>query len=244
MNSYQGFEVWNKSIDFVPVKQFGHQHNTTRDKSWATQLIAQLNNTCTHCIDQQGKCSIMLTGGRSASQLYKAWSQYLYRTKQPTDIQFYFGDERCVSPDHAESNYRMVMTDLFPNEPPTGMSLHRMEAEAEDLYVASGAYSQQLPDKIDILLLSIGEDGHIASLFPQSTALYEHRKKVLSITGPKAPYQRLTITPKVIQSASHVFVMAIGEQKRAVYEKALQDPEDIDSLPARLVLNRNWIFGD
>ena len=186
----------------------------------------------------------MLTGGRSASQLYKAWSQHLYSTKQPTDIQFYFGDERCVAPDHTESNYRMVMADLFPNGIPAGMSLHRMEADAEDLQAVSDACSRQLPDEIDVLLLSIGEDGHVASLFPQSASLHEYNNKVIQITGPKAPHQRLTITPKVIKSAHHVFVMAIGEQKRAVYEKVLQDPEDIDSLPARLVLNRNWIFGD
>ena len=207
-------------------------------------LIDQLNMTLDHSIQQEGKCSIMLTGGRSASQLYKAWSSSLCSTKRPIDIRFYFGDERCVPSDHAESNYKMVMADLFPNGIPAGMKLYRMEVDAEDLRVASDAYSQRLPDELDVLLLSVGEDGHIASLFPQSAALHEHGKKVLLITGPKVPYQRLTITPKVIKSARHVFVMAIGEQKRVVYEKALQDPEDIDSLPARLVLNRNWFFGD
>jgi len=212
--------------------------------AWSIHLIKQLSQICNQTIRQQRKCSILLTGGRSASQLYKAWSQHLYSTKQLTDIQFYFGDERCVMPSHTESNYRMVMADLFPNGIPSGVSLYRMEAEAEDLEVASDTYSQQLPDEIDVLLLSIGEDGHISSLFPQSVSLHEHTKKVIPITGPKAPHQRLTITPKVIKGARHVFVMAIGEQKRAVYEKALQDPEDIDSLPARLVLNRNWIFGD
>ena len=215
-----------------------------RNQLWHTQLITQLNHMRNQSIDQQRKCSIMLTGGRSASQLYKVWSHHLYSKKQPTDIQFYFGDERCVTPDHAESNYRMVMADLFPKGIPGGISLHRMEAEAEDLQAASDTYSQQLPDEIDVLLLSVGEDGHIASLFPQSASLHEYTKKAIPITGPKAPHQRLTITPKVIRSARHVFVMAIGEQKRAVYEKALQDPKDIDSLPARLVLNRNWIFGD
>jgi len=214
------------------------------DQPWHTQLITQLKHTCNQIITQQRKCSIMLTGGRSASQLYKAWSRHLYSTKQSTDIQFYFGDERCVAPDHTESNYRMVMVDLFPNGIPAGMGLHRMDAGAEDLQVASDTYSQRLPNHIDVLLLSIGEDGHIASLFPQSASLHERSKEVIPITGPKAPHKRLTITPKVIKNARHVFVMAIGEQKRAVYEKALQDPKDIDSLPARLVLNKNWIFGD
>jgi len=212
--------------------------------SWISHFVNQLDVTITQNIEQKGKCSIMLTGGRCASLLYKEWSKYINDSQHQNRLEFYFGDERCVSPDHAESNYRMVMADLFPNEIPAGMSVHRMKAEGEDLQASLDAYSQRLPDEIDVLLLSVGEDGHIASLFPQSASLHEHSRQVIAITGPKAPYQRLTITPKVIQSASHVFVMAIGEQKRAVYEKALQDPEDIDSLPARLVLNRNWIFGD
>ena len=214
------------------------------NNSWIAHLINQIDVAVTQNIEQKGKCSIMLTGGRSASLLYKEWSKHLNAPKHLKNIEFYFSDERCVSPKHTESNYRMVMADLFPNGIPTGLSLHRMEAEMADLNEASDAYSKLLPDEQDVLLLSIGEDGHIASLFPQSSALLEQCKQVVPITGPKAPYQRLTITPKVIESACHVFVMAIGEQKKAVYEKALQDPEDIDSLPARLVLNRNWIFGD
>jgi len=214
----------------------------TLDPAWVTEMVTQLNNTCKHCVEKQGKCNIMLTGGRSASQLYKGWSQYLNGTKQLSNLQFYFGDERCVPPDHAESNYRMVLENLFPDGIPAEIVLYRMEAEAEDIYVASDAYSQLLPYELDVLLLSVGEDGHIASLFPQSEVLHEYCKQVIPVIGPKAPYQRLTITPKVIQSARHVFIMAIGEQKRAVYEKALHDPENIDSLPARLALNGRWIF--
>jgi len=209
--------------------------------AWIDPLLERLHLICNQRLEKKGKCNIMLTGGRSASQLYKEWSP---RLNDLNNLEFYFGDERCVTPNHAESNHRMVMADLFPNGIPAGMNLHRMEAEAADLNSASDAYSKLLPDELDVLLLSIGEDGHIASLFPQSSALHEHSKKVLPITGPKAPYQRLTITPQVIESARHVFVMAIGDQKKVVYEKALQDPNDIDSLPARLVLNRIWIFGD
>jgi 6-phosphogluconolactonase/glucosamine-6-phosphate isomerase/deaminase len=67
---------------------------------------------------------------------------------------------------------------------------------------------------------------------------------VLAILGPKPPYQRLTITPPVIRNARYIIVMALGQQKRAIYEQALRDPNDIDTLPARLVLNRTWIFGE
>ena len=100
----------------------------------------------------------------------------------------------------------------------------------------------QLPETIDFMLLSIGDDGHIASLFPNSPALFENERKVVPVIGPKAPYQRITITPSVIQSAKHVYVLALGDEKRRKYEEAILDREDISSIPARLVLDRTWIF--
>jgi 6-phosphogluconolactonase len=99
-----------------------------------------------------------------------------------------------------------------------------------------------LPDRLVLMLLSMGEDGHIASLFPHSAALKETNKRVLAILGPKPPYQRLTITPTVIRNARHVLVMALGQKKRAIYEEALRNPSDIDTLPARLVLDKTWIL--
>jgi len=74
--------------------------------------------------------------------------------------------------------------------------------------------------------------------------LHESTRAVVPIIGPKPPYKRLTITPKVIQCARHIFVLAIGEQKKIIYKKAMQIPDDVDSIPARLVLDKTWIIGD
>ena len=207
-------------------------------------MIYQIQPLIQSSIQRKGNCHVMLTGGRSAASLYAAWATSSPNPADWQGLHFYFGDERCVPPDHIESNYGMVIRKLFPTGVPQGAVMHRMEADASDQDVAADRYAALLPETIDILLLSVGEDGHIASLFPQSASLHEYAKKVIQITGPKAPYQRLTITPNVIKRARYVFVMAISEQKRAVYEKVLQDPGHIDSLPARLVLKRNWIFGD
>jgi 6-phosphogluconolactonase len=119
-----------------------------------------------------------------------------------------------------------------------------MESDSADKDGAADRYATDLPDRMDLLFLSMGEDGHIASLFPHSAALKETNKRVLAILGPKPPYQRLTITPPVIRNARHVLVMALGQQKRALYEEALRNPNAIDTLPARMVLDRTWIFGE
>jgi 6-phosphogluconolactonase len=97
---------------------------------------------------------------------------------------------------------------------------------------------------MDIILLSMGEDGHIASLFPCCPELHEASRKVVLVTDSRLTNRRLTITPPIIEKAHYVFIMALGNQKSAVYKAALSEPSNIDGIPARLVLNRTWIFGD
>lgn len=202
-----------------------------------SQFFAVLNER-----RETARKSVMLTGGRGAASLYQAWSAYENFSATAQDTHFYFGDERCVPPSHPDSNYLLALEILFAAGIPLNSHLHRMEADARNLDVAAARYATCLPAQIDVLLLSVGEDGHIASLFPHSAALKETERLVVPVVGPKPPHQRLTITPPVIASARHVFVLALGEAKRSVYEEALRDPADIDSIPARLVLDKTWIF--
>ena len=184
----------------------------------------------------------MLTGGRSAGLLYSQWSMNTSAIKCLRCMNLFIGDERCVSTKNHDSNYRMIRETLFRGQRIHSYNLHRLDAGAADLDLSARSYESILPESIDIMILSIGEDGHIASLFPDSPALLVTNRKVVPVVGPKAPFRRLTITPPVIQSAKQVYVLAIGEEKRRKYEEALQDPDDINSMPARLVLDRTWIF--
>jgi len=186
--------------------------------------------------------NLVLTGGRAAKLLYENIAKNSELFCDYENVCVYTTDERCVQPWHDENNFSMIKVSLFPRGLPKDITFHRMRAETEDLNAACDHYSALLPDSLDVLLLSMGEDGHIASLFPHSPALLETEGKVVPVTGPKAPYQRLTITPPVIQSAKQVYVLAIGDEKRCKYEEVLLDPEDISSIPARLVLDRTWIF--
>jgi 6-phosphogluconolactonase len=122
--------------------------------------------------------------------------------------------------------------------------IHRIEAESLDLPAECYRYESILPKSIDLLILSVGEDGHIASLFPHRNLVCEKFRKVIHVKGVNQHLDRITVTPLVIQRAHHVFVMAIGQEKRALYEAALLEPDNIDAIPARLVLDRTWIFGE
>jgi 6-phosphogluconolactonase len=211
--------------------------------TWPTIVASMIMTSIAQANRERGSCSVMLTGGRNAARLYEAWAA-LPEFDQLSNVYFYLGDERCVPPYHPESNYALVMQTIFQKGIPNGCLLFRMEADVVDRVSAAQYYESLLPDALDILLLSVGEDGHIASLFPGSPALQESQRLVTSVTCLKPPHQRLTITPPVIQKAREVMVLALGEQKRVVYEEALRVPSDIDVIPARLVLNRTWIFGE
>lgn len=207
-----------------------------------TDMAADAIQACiASCLRGTSRCALMLTGGRSAMQVYAAWVQHL-GFKNLAGVDFYFGDERCVPPDHPESNYGMAMRTLFAAGVPESCTVHRMEADSEDLEAAASGYAAALPERIDCLLLGVGEDGHIASLFPHSAALHENQRRVVAVTGPKSLRRRLTVTPPVIRLARSVFVLAAGESKAAVLAEAWRAPEAIDALPARMVLGANWLL--
>ena len=108
----------------------------------------------------------MLTGGSTAKKLYAYWNDTKFLEQRKVD--YYFGDERCVPPDHPDSNYCMVQQIIFPERAPKGCRIFRMDGEMHDHEKASKKYENLLPESIDILLLSVGSDGYIASLFPNS----------------------------------------------------------------------------
>jgi len=184
---------------------------------------------------------VMLTGGRSARLLYDKTNFFKHLFAEAQSCNIYFTDERCVEPNHNDSNAAMLSASLCGNDA-FNYSIYRMKGEAFELNDAAIKYSELLPNKLDFILLSMGEDGHIASLFPDSSALFDTERKVVPVIAPKAPFQRLTITPQVIKSAKQVYVLALGDEKKLKYEEALLDPDDISSIPARLVLDRTWIF--
>jgi 6-phosphogluconolactonase len=208
---------------------------------WERKAAELVHMQVEFVLRRRGQCNILLTGGTTAKRMYSAWSRQ-FDICLLRNVGFYFGDERCVPPDQPESNYGMAMGTLFGAGIPQGCVVHRMEAESDDLEAAADRYAAVLPESIDIVLLGVGEDGHIASLFPYSAALHENRRRVLPIIGPKQPYQRLTITPPVIFQAHSTVVLAAGSAKAAVLAEALRMQNNIDALPARLVISGTWLL--
>jgi len=108
------------------------------------------------------------------------------------------------------------------------------------LELAAALYDELLPESIDIMLLGVGDDGHIASLFPFSPLLYEKQHGCLPAVSPYPPYNRLTITPMIIKKAKNVFILAPGAIKSSLREVANEKVNDIDAMPVRIVGNGVW----
>lgn len=185
--------------------------------------------------------SVLLTGGRTAKKIYTIL-QREFPLSGLSGINFYVGDERCVPFSNIDSNYGMIKSTLFANGIPIGCHVFPMDIELESLDIAAKTYAGLLPQILDLVILSVGNDGHIASLFPGSRALLEEDLSVLCVTDPCGK-KRLTVTPKVIRNASEVVVLAHGVNKQHLFEEA-QIADSVIKFPASIARDSIWIIED
>jgi len=152
-------------------------------------------------------------------------------------VHLFWGDERCVPPDHPESNYRMVREALLRKIEFPPQNIHRMAGE-KDPDTAAAEYEQELRNffqttapapAFDLVLLGLGEDGHTASLFPGSTTLKETTRWVATAYVERLHAHRLSLTLPVINAAAQVSFLVAGEGKSPIVKALLGK----DSNPAR-----------
>ena len=196
---------------------------------------------------------IALSGGNTPRPVYTEFVRI--GRELPWDRVFFtFGDERCVPPDDAESNFRMARESLFVPGAVPGKSIARMRGEI-DPQIASQEYQDNL-DLLaaqrgeiiychDLILLGMGKDGHTASLFPDTAALEETTRKVVANYVPKLDSWRITFTFPLINQARHVCFLANATKNTAVLEEVLRGDQQY---PAARVEPANgdltWILGE
>jgi 6-phosphogluconolactonase len=207
-------------------------------EDWRYLATKEIRSAVDLSIIKNGKCTMMLTGGNTARILYRYWHEC--KTWDRYNIIFFIGDERCVPLSHPESNSGMVLRTLHP--PDGSAHLFDIGVKDNDYEKIANQYEEGLPESIDVLLLSVGEDGHIASLFPNSDALEETERKYVPIRSKKYPEKRITITPRVIKAAKSVFLLVIGEKKGKIMSQMIGSKGGVDALPVELAINRTWIF--
>ncbi|MCB1232484.1 MAG: 6-phosphogluconolactonase [Verrucomicrobiae bacterium] len=192
---------------------------------------------------------LSLCGGSTPRSIYAALAER--KDIDWTRVLLTFGDERCVPPDHADSNYRMVKESLLdPGEVPSA-SVMRMAGEM-DPEEAAARYDGQLKKLAqlageerfvhDLVLLGMGDDGHTASLFPETTALEEMERNAVANFVPKFDSWRLTLTYPLINAAKEVAFLVNGEKKRPIVNEVLAggSPYPAEQVKASKV---TWLLG-
>jgi 6-phosphogluconolactonase len=195
-------------------------------------------------IDEHDRFDWLLAGGGTPRRTYEVLAAaYGDARGLWTRTHVYWGDERCVAPDHPDSNYAMARQSLLDHLPIPAEQVHRVAAELSDPWMAADQYEAVLPERADLILLGMGPDGHTASLFPHSPALEERHRRVVVIESIKPPKQRITITPPVLAAAREALVLVSGADKATALERVLDEHGSPDRTPARLVREAVW-FAD
>ena len=215
--------------------------------SIAQTAAAEFLEAASESVREKGSFRIALAGGSTPKTLYGLLaSNPLLQAKVPwSKIQFFFGDERHVPPDHPESNFRMAKEAMVAKAPIDPKQVHRIKGEKrnaaeaaveyeDDLRVTFGLAAGQL-SRFDLVLLGMGPEGHTASLFPGTKALKEERRLVVSNWVGKLYTDRITLTPPVLNNAARVIFMVHGEEKAPALKAVLEGPYEPEQLPAQII---------
>jgi 6-phosphogluconolactonase len=162
--------------------------------------------------------SLVLTGGTTAGAAYEQLASDAWRERMDwSAVTLYFGDERRVPPDDEGSCYRLADETLISRVRP--LAVERMRGEAPDADAEAERYAAALPARFDVTLLSMGEDGHCASLFPGSPQLAERERLCVAGLASYAPFERLTLTLPALDRSRLVLILALGERKREALDR-------------------------
>ena len=210
----------------------------------AREAAERILRAADEAITQRGRFSIALSGGSAPKPLYELLATDDYRSAIDwARVEVFWGDERCVPPDHPESNYRMARELMLSKLPIPGDNIYRMRGEI-DPHEAAKEYGLMLQEKfgasggVDVNLLGMGKDGHTASLFPGTDAVHETRHRVVanyaehSTTGKS---WRMTMTIPFINRSRQVLILVGGADKAQTVQRVLEGPGDPQRLPVQRV---------
>jgi 6-phosphogluconolactonase len=196
-------------------------------------------SVCTH-----GEFTLCLSGGSTPAATYDLLATRFNLSVDWKEVQFFWGDERCVPPEHPESNFAMANRTMLSKLTLRPEQVHRMRGEDEPAGAAA-AYEAELRrhfglgdgefPRFDLVMLGLGDNRHTASLFPGNPAIHETQRMVVAVDVDAEPRKRLTLTPPVINNAQRVMFLAAGQGKAAAVKDILEGPRDPDKFPAQIV---------
>lgn len=219
----------------------------------AAQLFVE---TAVTAAKQNGSFTVALSGGSTPKALYSLLiSDSALRSQLPWDKTFlFFGDERHVPPDDSQSNFRMATEAMISKSPLKPRQVFRIKGESPEAEQAALEYEHDIRahfklsngrfPRFDLVLLGMGSEGHVASLFPGTKALRENRRIVVHNWVGKVLMDRITLTAPAINNAAHIVAMVTGAEKAPALTAVLERVYEPEQLPAQLIqpVNGNLLW--
>lgn len=187
-------------------------------------------------IAARGQFCIALSGGETPRAIYQYLAQHHQSGIEWRRVHVFFGDERTVAPTHKDSNFAMARDALLTKVGLRPDHIHRIEGEDQSAVAAAARYESDIVSTVasvegrpsfDLVLLGVGMDGHIASLFPGTDILAERERLVSAVYVPKLQTWRISMTYPLLNNARRVFIIAPGENKAAVVADVLDEKPGI-----------------
>jgi 6-phosphogluconolactonase len=205
--------------------------------SLSAAVARQIADLANQAIKARGTFHLALAGGSTPRHCYESLRTL---SLDWTKIQLYFGDERCLPVGDAERNDSMAYATLINHIAIPSENIHCIPAElgAEDAAAQYRLVIEKL-DKLDLILLGLGEDGHTASLFPDNPATESRASVVAVFNSPKPPPERVSLGLTTINAARHKIFLIAGKSKREPLARIRQG----ELLPAARVIGAKWHVG-
>ena len=208
----------------------------------AAEAFCQLLRTA---IDSRGVANICLSGGSTPRRLYEILAE---RDLPWSQIHWFWGDERNVTPDDAESNQKMVRDAMLRRAGAAEANIHAVVVQVDDPEPTARRYEQVLREHFagddfpawDLALLGMGDDAHTASLFPGSDALSQSQRWFVENWIEKFDAFRYTVTAPAINSARKRWFLVAGSGKREAIRNVWSGPENPQAFPAQLIAPSRW----
>jgi len=244
------------SLEKLKVTSWDERRDLLIPGDKATTLdvcIRHFVSICNSAIETHGSFFVALSGGSTPKAVYELLCSEPYRSQIEWDkVHLFWGDERNVPPDHPESNYKMAMDAGFEKMPIPRDQIHRMKGE-DPIEEHAKAYNRLLEDMLedrqfDLVILGMGEDGHTASLFPQTDGLKAEGKWAIANYVPQKNTWRMSLTFPAINSADHIVIYVIGEAKKMTLRDVLKSDLQIERYPIQNIGTKEskalWIIDD
>lgn len=235
-------EKWKEVINFFDDRRdIFIPGNTMETIHFCVEHFISLAN---EAIQSHGFFSVALSGGSTPKAIFQLLSGSP-NCKQINwnFVKLFWSDERNVSPEDKESNYRMAMDAGFTSLPIPEQNIFRMPADEQDIEAAAKIYEniiiEQIPSKsFDLVMLGMGEDGHTASLFPKTHGLHAEDRLVIANFIPQKNTWRMTLTFECINSSHNIAIYVLGKSKALMLKHVLTSPYNTDQLPIQKIGTR------